>query len=55
MSGKAPDQVFNVECRSELLQGVAKGQGGNRRVAEQIAATRALELLGDAGDDVNDG
>jgi ribonuclease-3 len=52
MSGKAPDQIFDVECRTELLGGVAKGQGGNRRVAEQIAAASALELLGVPGDDV---
>lgn len=46
MTGKAPDQVFTVECRSEMLSGVAEGQGGNRRIAEQMAATHALSLLG---------
>ncbi|MCH7741584.1 MAG: ribonuclease III [Proteobacteria bacterium] len=44
--GKAPDQVFTVECRSEMLTAVALGQGGNRRHAEQMAATRALSVLG---------
>lgn len=46
MTGKAPDQLFTVECHSELLSTVAQGQGGNRRIAEQMAATQALSLLG---------
>lgn len=46
MVGKAPDQIFTVECRSELLKDTAEGQGGNRRIAEQIAAAQALQLLG---------
>ena len=46
VTGKAPDEVFEVECRAELLKSVALGKGGNRRIAEQMAATRALELLG---------
>ena len=46
MTGKAPNQVFTVECRSEMLSEVAVGQGGNRRIAEQMAATHALSLLG---------
>ncbi len=46
MTGKAPDQVFTVECRSEMLSEVAVGYGGNRRIAEQMAATHALSLLG---------
>ena len=46
MTGKAPDQMFTVECRSEMLSGVAIGHGGNRRIAEQMAATQALSLLG---------
>ncbi len=44
--GKAPDQVFTVECRSDMLTGTAQGEGGNRRVAEQVAAAKALHLLG---------
>lgn len=46
ITGKAPSQIFTVECRSEMLSGVAQGQGGNRRIAEQMAATHALGLLG---------
>ena len=44
--GKAPDEVFVVECRSALLDGEARGKGGNRRIAEQMAAAHALKLLG---------
>jgi len=55
MSGEEHNRMFHVECRCELLEGVTKGQGGNRRVAEQIAATRALELLGVTRSGVNGG
>jgi len=46
ITGKAPDEIFVVECRSDLLEGVARGEGGNRRIAEQMAATRALKMMG---------
>ncbi len=46
MTGKAPDQVFEVECRSPLLDPATRGRGGNRRIAEQEAAARALAYLG---------
>ncbi|MBQ74078.1 MAG: ribonuclease III [Gammaproteobacteria bacterium] len=55
MIGKAPDQEFTVECRSEVLTGMAQGKGGNRRIAEQMAATNALHLLGVASEGSGEG
>lgn len=46
VSGKSHDQTFVVECRSELLEVPARGEGGSRRVAEQNAAAIALVRLG---------
>ncbi len=43
--GTTPNQIFIVECRTELLKETAMGRGGNRRIAEQVAATEALLLL----------
>lgn len=50
VAGKAHDQVFNVECRIELLKKPSSGTGGSRRQAEQMAAGAALEQLGIAED-----
>lgn len=44
--GKSHDQTFIVECRSELLDGAVRGEGSNRRAAEQNAAAMALARLG---------
>lgn len=46
IEGKAHDQTFYVECRSELLDSPAKGSGGSIRIAEQNAAVIALVKLG---------
>ena len=45
VAGKAHKQLFDVECRVTALNLVCVGQGGNRRKAEQAAATRMLEQL----------
>jgi ribonuclease-3 len=55
ITGKAPDEEFEVECRTELLKSAALGKGGNRRIAEQMAATRALELLGVSEEEASGG
>lgn len=46
VAGKSHDQTFVVECRSELLAGAVRGEGSNRRAAEQHAAALALVQLG---------
>ena len=43
--------MFTVECQSRLLREKAIGEGMSRRVAEQIAADRALDILGITGKD----
>jgi len=45
--GAAHDQVFEVQCSVEALDVRTTGTGLSRRLAEQEAARRALELLGD--------
>ncbi len=49
VTGKAHNQCFDVECRVASLSLNCVGQGGNRRKAEQAAATKMLEQL-DVGD-----
>jgi ribonuclease III len=44
--GMSHDQVFTVACESELLDQQAVGEGSSRKIAEQLAATAALDLLG---------
>jgi ribonuclease-3 len=44
-TGKAHAQEFAVECRIADLGIVTRGAGASRRVAEQDAATQALDLL----------
>ena len=46
VTGKSHDQNFIVECRSEMLEMPARGEGGSRRMAEQNAAAIALLQLG---------
>ncbi len=46
IQGRSHDQTFFVECRSEVLNVPAHGQGVSRRVAEQQAAADALSQLG---------
>ena len=46
VTGKAPEEIFCVECRSELLDSPTKGEGASRRAAEQNAAAIALARLG---------
>lgn len=46
IEGKSHDQIFHIECRSELLSAPVKGEGKNRRMAEQKAAEAALKSLG---------
>lgn len=43
--GEAHDQHFVIACRIAALDLVCEGEGGSRRAAEQVAATRALALL----------
>ncbi|MCY4533581.1 MAG: ribonuclease III [Gammaproteobacteria bacterium] len=44
--GRSHEQMFTVECQSSLLRERAIGEGTSRRIAEQIAAGRALDILG---------
>ena len=45
ISGLAHNQIFTVECRSEILSESIVGEGSSRRVAEQKAAKLALAIL----------
>ncbi|MCK8514742.1 ribonuclease III [Methylonatrum kenyense] len=45
VSGKAHQQVFEVECRIEGVEAVTRGEAGNRRRAEQAAAKAMLDNL----------
>ncbi len=45
ISGKAHQQHFVVECRVKDLDASVKGEGGNRRSAEQAAAQRMLRKV----------
>ncbi len=45
--GEAHAQTFTVECQVRGLEQSAHGTGSSRRKAEQVAAERALELLGE--------
>ncbi|MEW5786512.1 MAG: ribonuclease III [Pseudomonadota bacterium] len=44
-SGQAHAQTFHVECRIDPLGVATRGQGGNRKAAEQMAAEAALAIL----------
>ncbi|MDR2164736.1 MAG: ribonuclease III [Zoogloeaceae bacterium] len=43
--GAAHKQVFHIACRLEKPDLETEGEGNSRRLAEQAAATRALEIL----------
>lgn len=45
ITGKAHAQIFHIECRIAELDCVAKGEGGSRRKAEQVAADVAFEEI----------
>lgn len=46
-AGDAHNQLFEVECAVADANILTRGDGGNRRAAEQHAALEALALLGD--------
>ncbi|MDH2431936.1 ribonuclease III [Pokkaliibacter plantistimulans] len=46
IEGEAHAQVFTVSCTIDLLDDPTLGTGSSRRLAEQAAASEALELLG---------
>lgn len=48
ITGEAHNQHFLVSCRAESLGLKAEGEGASRRGAEQEAALKVLEQLGDA-------
>lgn len=44
-AGQAHAQTFHVECRIDALKLATRGQGPNRKTAEQMAAEAALSAL----------
>ena len=48
IEGEAHEQTFVVECAIPLLEQPEQGSGGSKRAAEQAAAQRTLERLGEA-------
>ncbi|MDP6536708.1 MAG: ribonuclease III [Gammaproteobacteria bacterium] len=46
--GEAHRQTFNVECRVSLLELPVHGTGSSKRIAEQHAASKAMEKLGES-------
>ena len=46
-AGDVHNQQFQVECRIDDAQIQTQGEGNSRRVAEQQAALKALDLLGE--------
>lgn len=47
ITGEAHEQFFYVECRVEGVRIVTRGEGKSRRKAEQEAATKFLQSLGE--------
>lgn len=45
IEGDPHDRTFYIECYLEIINKKTRGQGSSRRIAEQQAAGRALELL----------
>ena len=43
--GEPHDQTFFVHCVIELFAEAIEGKGNSRRIAEQVAATKALKIL----------
>ncbi len=48
ISGEAHNQRFRVSCRADTLGLTAEGEGQSRRYAEQEAAQRVLDQIGQA-------
>ncbi len=46
IQGEPHCRTFHVECQVSLLDHKTSGQGGSRRIAEQVAAAAALVALG---------
>lgn len=46
IQGEPHCRTFHVECEVKLLDSKTSGQGGSRRIAEQVAAAAALIALG---------
>ncbi len=46
IQGEPHCRIFRVECAVQLLDYKTSGQGGSRRIAEQVAAAAALVALG---------
>lgn len=46
IQGEPHCRTFTVECEIKLLEQKTRGQGGSRRIAEQVAAAAALTALG---------
>ena len=49
ITGKAHQQSFSVKCNIKELKLHTNGTGRSRRIAEQDAAKKALELINEAG------
>ncbi len=47
VKGEAHDQTFSVTCEVDSLEVKTLGEGSSRRFAEQQAAKKALDLLGE--------
>lgn len=47
VAGAAHQQVFHVSCKIDILDDSQKGSGGSKREAEQRAARKILEVLGE--------
>ena len=45
VTGDAHAQTFTVTCEVPVFEMAAVGEGGSRRRAEQLAASKLLELL----------
>ena len=46
IQGEPHCRTFHVECAVTLLEHKTRGQGGSRRIAEQVSAAAALTALG---------
>ena len=46
IQGEPHCRSFSVECQVSLLNEKTQGQGASRRIAEQVAASKALQMLG---------
>ena len=46
IAGSAHEQLFKISCSVIDIESPIVGQGGSRRIAEQVAAAQALKFLG---------